>query len=156
MKPQNSNIFKMGARTPQQRGLDFEVETERLFRRLGYLHVRQDVRLVDPHGNASQIDVVAGLFRPTYVECKNYSTRPVPLSDVAKFASVLELNGIPASRGIFITNSTYVPRARMIGIRTVDGKQLVQWHRMARAKRLRGWMGVIGLLGLVWITQAHP
>lgn len=52
--------------------------------------------------------------------------------DVAKFASVLELNGIPISRGLFITNSTYVPRATTLGIKTVDGKQLAQLERRAK------------------------
>lgn len=52
-----------------------------------------------------------GLWRKTYVECKCY-TDPVPLKDVAKFAAVLELNGISLSRGLFITNSTYVPRGQ--------------------------------------------
>ena len=106
--------------------------------------------LRDEFGNLSQIDVRFGLFRSTYVECKNYSSKypdfifecvafltrvcylclmfildsSVPLSDVAKFKSVLELNRISPSRGIFITTSTFVPRATTLGIRTVDGEQL--------------------------------
>lgn len=80
----------------------------------------------------SEIDVIAGIgpFK-TYIECKNYSNTRVPLEDVAKFAAVLALNDIPQRRGLFITTSTYVPRARTIGLRTVDGDELVELERTA-------------------------
>jgi hypothetical protein len=51
------------------------------------------VILRDSHGNISEIDVIAGTFFKTYVECKNYSGS-VPLEAVAKFKEVLSLNGI--------------------------------------------------------------
>lgn len=90
------------------------------------------MRVRDRFGNMSEIDVIAGIgpFR-TYIECKNYSNTRVPLEDVAKFAAVLALNGIPQRRGLFITTSTYVPRARTIGLRTVDGAELVELERTA-------------------------
>ena len=40
--------------------------------------------------------------------------------------------GIPLRRGLFITTSTYVPRARTIGVRTIDGSELVAWERNAK------------------------
>lgn len=119
-----------------------------------------DVRLRDPQGNVSQIDLVAGLFSPLYCECKCYSG-PVPLSDVAKFASVLDLNRIPRSRGIFVTNSRYVPRARELGVRTVDGDELELWKQRARRRMLLRWtlgtvaMSVAGLLALPHLMDVH-
>ena len=98
--------------------------------------------------------MVAGLVRRVYVECKCYSG-PVPLSDVAKFASVLELNGVPLSRGIFITNSWYVPRATTIGVRTVDGAELARWRQRARRRQWKRWFLPLGLAGLVVATQMH-
>ena len=41
------------------------------------------------HGNWSEIDLTFGLFRTYYVECKAYTTKSVPLSDVTKFKEVL-------------------------------------------------------------------
>ena len=43
--------------------------------------------------------------------------------DVAKFKEVLVLNDIPISRGIFITSSTFSPRARFVGIKCIDGEE---------------------------------
>ena len=75
------------------RGLALEQRVMRLFRDRGALRVRHSVRLRDAHGNMSEIDVVAGLFRKRYIECKNYTNHAVPLADVAKFKEVLSLNG---------------------------------------------------------------
>jgi hypothetical protein len=58
----------------------------------------------------------------------------VPLSDVAKFKEVLRLNNIPIERGLFVTTSTFTPRATTIGIRTMDGKQLEAWERRAKLR----------------------
>lgn len=78
---------------------------------MGKWNVKRNLTLIDKFGNISQIDVRYGLFFKKYIECKNYSGKPVPLEDVAKFKEVLKLNNIPISRGIFITTSYYVPRA---------------------------------------------
>jgi hypothetical protein len=102
-----------------------------------------------------QIDLVCGMWRRYYVECKCYSDS-VPLKDVAKFSSVLELNGIPRSRGLFITNSTFVPRAATIGIRCIDGKELAAWRRKARWRPLIG-PAILGLcVGSIILTQYLP
>jgi len=87
------------------------------------------VLLQDQYGNYSEIDVCFGWIFKTFIECKNYSNKPVPLSDVAKFKEVLNLNNISPSRGIFITTGTYSPRAGYIGIRTIDGEQLNQLEK---------------------------
>jgi hypothetical protein len=125
--------------------------------------------------NISQIDLAFGFWRRTYVECKCYSG-PVPLKvsfpilicalfvlttkmekDVAKFSSVLELNGISLSRGLFVTNSTYVPRATTIGIKCIDGTRLAQLKKQAR---FRGVFFPLALLssvvGMVVTTQYLP
>jgi hypothetical protein len=56
----------------QDRGLAFEKEVERLFKRLGHWRVKRNITLKDSHGNISQIDLAFGLWRRTYVECKCY------------------------------------------------------------------------------------
>lgn len=64
------------------RGEQFEKEVEALLRSLGYWRVRRNVILKDVHGNTSQIDLVCGLWKRIYVECKCYQD-PVPLvSDI--------------------------------------------------------------------------
>ena len=73
-----------------------------------------------------------GRFFKTYVECKSYSKRSVPLSDVAKFKEVLKQNNISPSQGLFIANGSYVPRAYSVGIRLVDAKELLKWERRAK------------------------
>jgi len=114
----------------QKKGLRFERRVEKCFKRLGYWNVKRDVVLVDRFRNRSQIDLTYGLFWKTYVECKNYA-EPVALEKVAKFKEVLLLNGISPRRGVFITTSTYVPRARTIGIKTIDGDQLKRIEKYA-------------------------
>jgi len=121
---------KRGAESMKAKGTRLEMRVVRLFQRLGKYNVQRSVVVVDQHGNRSEIDVMYGFVFKTYVECKNYSG-PVPLEAVAKFKAVLSLNGIPPSRGIFITSSYFVPRAKRLGIKTVDGEQLKEWERTA-------------------------
>jgi hypothetical protein len=84
------------------------------------------------HEMRFRFTVVYGRFFKTYVECKSYSKRSVPLSDVAKFKEVLVQNNIPPSAGLFVSNGPYVPRAYNVGIRLVDGKELKRWETRAR------------------------
>jgi len=75
----------------------------------------------------------------TYIECKAYKeTKKVPLSDVAKFKEVLTLNNISHAR-IFITTSTYSPRANKIGIKCIDGSQLKRLERWSYVQMLFRW-----------------
>jgi len=115
----------------KSKGDSLEKDVEKMYKRLGKWCVKRDVILKDRFGNISQIDVRYGLFRRFYVDCKNYSGHPVHLSDVAKFKEVLSLNGIPLHRGIFITTSTYVPRALTIGMKTYDGRQLERLQKIS-------------------------
>jgi hypothetical protein len=117
--------------TTKDQGDALERRVVRLLKLAGHANVRRSVFLKDAHGNRSEIDIVYGRLWPRYVECKNYRSGPVPLEDVAKFKSVLELNGISARRGLLVTTSTLVPRAKTIGIATVDGVQLRAWERRA-------------------------
>lgn len=119
--------------TSKQKGDALEMQVERILRREGHWRVRRNIELRDSHGNRSQIDVMYGLLRRRYVECKNYaSDNKVPLDDVAKFKEVLRLNGISPSRGLFVTTSSFTPRALTTGIRTIDGDQLKAWERSSR------------------------
>ena len=122
------------ALTAKALGNALEQRVADLLRTQGSRDIRRNVMLRDAHGNRSEIDVIHGTLFPTYIECKNYASgTPVPLSDVAKFKAVLQLNAIPVQRGLFVTTSTFTPRALTIGVRTVDGQQLIAWE--ARAKR---------------------
>jgi len=95
--------------------------------------VRTIIPLNHYGNNARQnLAVTYGRFFKTYVECKSYTNRSVPLSDVAKFKEVLVQNNISPSAGLFVSNGPYVPRAYQVGIRLVDGKELQQWERRAR------------------------
>lgn len=79
-------------------GHDFEKRVAAYFRKAGKWNVRQNVVYVDHYGNKSEIDIVYGFIFKHYVECKTYSSKPVPLSDVAKFKEVLLLNRLPLDR----------------------------------------------------------
>lgn len=133
----------------RSRGLALEQRVVRLFQRRGAFNVRRSVRVRDKFGNMSEIDVIAGIgpFK-TYIECKNYSNSRVPLEDVAKFAAVLALNNIPQRQGLFITTSTYVPRARTIGVRTVDGDELIVLERNASRVAMLRYLAYAAMLAV--------
>lgn len=127
--------------TTTQKGDILEQRVAKILKNEGRSNIKTKVFLKDANGNRSEIDVCYGRLFKTYVECKNYFGRPVPLHDVAKFKEVLQLNNIPLSRGVFVTSSTYSPRATTIGVITVDGKQLIEWEkasqRRARKRMIR-------------------
>lgn len=108
----------------------------------GARSIKRNVILRDGYGNRSEIDIIYTpswppfFALPRYVECKNYSF-PVPFEMVAKFKSVLELNKIPLQQGLFITTSTFTPRATTVGIKTMDGTALDAWKRAVLAKQRR-------------------
>jgi hypothetical protein len=133
--------------THRQTGDILEKRVVALLATLGKRGVRKNVMMRDSNGDLSEIDVAFGWLRPRYIECKHYApNHPVPLEDVAKFKSVLQLNRISPGRGIFITTSYFTPRATKIGIRTIDGAQLRAWEQSAQ----RWWyirMAARGLLG---------
>jgi hypothetical protein len=55
-----------------------------------------------------------------------------------QFQMVLALNGIPCQKGLFITTSSFTPRCLTIGVRTIDGKQLLALERRAvQVRRFR-------------------
>ncbi|KAF2070458.1 hypothetical protein CYY_008223 [Polysphondylium violaceum] len=92
-------------------------------------NIKRNVILKDKNGNISEIDIVYGFIFKKYIECKCYTSQPVPLKDVAKFKEVLLMNNISPHQGLFFTTSTYVPRASTIGILTIDGEQLKSMER---------------------------
>ena len=144
-----------GDASMKARGDRLEKRVVTLLKRLGRLNVQRSVVVVDIHGNRSEIDVMYGFVFKTYVECKNY-TGPVPLEQVAKFKEVLALNGIPARRGIFITNSYYVPRAKHIGIKCIDGEELAKLERTATMKVWSKRLVVVWALGAGAILAFGP
>ena len=97
---------------------------------MGRRNVKQNVVLKDGNGNVSQIDITYGLFRTFYVECKDYKGS-IGLEHISKFASVLELNGIPRTRGLFVVNGPVTPRVKTLGIRVLDENDLETMRRRA-------------------------
>ena len=145
--------------SPKAKGDALELRVAAIARLLGHAEVRRNVVLRDAHGNRSEADVIFGRFFPTYVECKNYHAgATVGLEEVAKWRAVLELNGVPLQRGLFVTTARFSPRATTIGVRTLDGAQLDAWERSARlaARRRRiGWLLLrLGLAGMALTTAA--
>ncbi len=124
----------------------------------GRLKIRRNVHLTDRFGNRSEVDVLWGLFVRHAVECKHYAPdRTISLDAVAKFKEVLALNGIPPHRGLFVTTSSFAPRARTIGIRTMDGTELAAWERRARARRSTRRLvaaSALGVFALLIVTFA--
>lgn len=119
--------------------------------------VLRNVVLRDAHGNRSEIDVAYGpAWRRRFVECKAYhgSGASVGLEEVAKFKAVLALNGISARRGLFITTSTFSPRAGTIGVRTLDGAGLVAWERRLRLQGAALRAGAAVGRALAWAAVA--
>jgi len=111
----------------------------KLYDELGKLKVEHDVhkRRKTRHGQAhSQFDVAYGVVGRTYVECKYHDNGDnVPLKDVSAFAAKLKLHGIPARKGVMVTNTDYDTRAkayaRKAGIRLVgkEGLARLDWRR---------------------------
>ncbi|RYE83315.1 MAG: hypothetical protein EOO65_04160 [Methanosarcinales archaeon] len=138
--------------TTRDKGQHLEGLVVRLLRAEGRSHVKQNVFLKDKHGNRSEIDVTCGWgpFK-RYYECKNYAaSMPVPLEDVAKFKQVLQLNGIPLRKGVFVTLGRYSPRATTVGIRTMDGDELRRWAaRVKGAQRRRRLWRALTCLSLL-------
>lgn len=121
----------------RNKGLALEDRVVALLKASGKKNVRKNVLLWDGNGNRSEIDVVYGRWIPTYVECKAYGPdKSVPLEDVSKFKDVLALNKVlfPRWRALFVTTSTYSPRARTVGMRCIDGKELAAWEQRVRRK----------------------
>jgi len=110
------------------------------------------VHVTDSNGNRSELDVVAwqpgwlwGWRRSWVVECKHYAPdHTVPLEAVAKFKEVLIVNRIPLARGVFVTTSSFTPRALHCGIATVDGTQLARWlTAQVQRQRSRWWIRLL-------------
>ena len=132
----SSTSFKnLSTTTSKELGDVLELRVARIARLLGYRNIRRNVLLIDKNGNKSEVDVVFGLFFPIYVECKNYSKSgtSVGLEEVAKWRMVLELNNIPLRRGLFITTSSFSPRATTIGIKCLDKNDLLLWEKYAES-----------------------
>ena len=127
----------LAGRKAYRRGKALEERVAAILRAEGRSTVRTNVMLKDAEGNLSEIDVVAGRIFKTYIECKNYTARVVPLEDVAKFKAVLQLNGIPLSRGLVVAPGGFSKRASTIGITCVDGEALQRWEDRARGAVLR-------------------
>lgn len=102
------------AKTTYDTGKELENRVARMLKKRGHICIKQNQRVKDRNGNWSEFDIVYGWPVKHYVECKNYS-QPVKLEMVAKFKEVLRLHRIPKSRGLFVTTSTYTPRATTIG-----------------------------------------
>ena len=133
-------IVEEVAQTTVDAGKELEDRVARMLKKRGHLNIKKNQRVKDRNGNWSEFDIVYGWPIRHYVECKNYS-HPVKLEMVAKFKvgfgagndeqEVLRLHRIPKSRGMFITTSTYTPRATTIGINCIDGAGLERLEKTA-------------------------
>lgn len=125
-----SKSVEQGVKTTYDTGKELEERVARMLKKRGHLCIKQNQRVKDRNGNWSEFDIVYGWPIKHYVECKNYA-QPVKLEMVAKFKEVLRLHRIPKSRGLFVTTSTYTPRATTIGITCVDGAGLERLEKTA-------------------------
>ena len=124
MPPSTSSSRGAAARL---QGAELEDRVARAYSRAGRT-VTRNVILIDSLGLRSEVDVIIGpSWWPwrTFIECKAYHTSgsSVGLEDVAKFKEVMSRNGVRPARGLFITTTSYVPRARSTGVKTLDGKE---------------------------------
>ncbi len=124
MPPSTSSSRGAAARL---QGAELEDRVARAYSRAGRT-VTRNVILIDSLGLRSEVDIIIGpSWWPwrTFIECKAYHTSgsSVGLEDVAKFKEVMSRNGVRPARGLFITTTSYVPRARSTGVRTLDGKE---------------------------------
>jgi hypothetical protein len=137
--------------TSKQTGDALEARVARALLRGGLGPVSRNVFFKDRFGNRSEIDVVYGWprWRRVFVECKAYhgSGASVGLEEVAKFKEVLALNGIAPSRGLFITTTAFVPRARTIGVRTLNGVEFEAWERALARRGAARRAGALVCLG---------
>jgi hypothetical protein len=145
MRKCRNTMHKFSGRRNDGKSLEEKVSS--LLRKEGFRSVELNNRIKDEHGNWSEIDVIGKnrSFKKrwlsvsphlrwgqdvVYVECKQYNQdMRVSLGDVAKFKEVLTLNKLNIQDGLFVTTTTYVPRASNIGIKTVDRNQLQRWIR---------------------------
>lgn len=125
-----SKPIEQGVKTTYDAGKELEERVARMLKKRGHWCIKQNQRVKDRNGNWSEFDIVYGWPIKHYVECKNYS-QPVKLEMVAKFKEVLRLHRIPKSRGLFVTTSTYTPRATTIGITCIDGAGLERLEKTA-------------------------
>lgn len=165
--------FKGSFREPPRRahnafknpGHHLEDRVQKILTWEGFSRVEINRLVRDGDGNLSELDVVGWGGRyfsrwlprswsplkfgqgSVFVECKRYSQgNPVSLADAAKFKEVGVLNNLPRRNMLMVTTSSYVPRARKIGISTVDGAALAKWERAAwrRFRQRRVRRAVIG------------
>jgi len=135
---------KKTGKAAQKKGLVLERRVMKLLKKEGNYNVETNVFLKDRHGNRSEIDVTYHVYpswwpfnnNKRYVECKSYSSHSVPLEDVSKFKSVLELNNINEKYGVFITTSTFSPRCKSAAgkIKLINGDELKIWERKLHSK----------------------
>lgn len=127
-----------------QKGIVFEKWVSRLYDELGKINVKHNIN-VTKKGALSQIDIRYGIVKKQYVECKyhqRFSTK-VGFEEVAKFASVLEINCIKKSQGTVVTNTQFDYRtqvfAQKTGITLIDRKALIRldWKR---TYQMRSWI----------------
>lgn len=125
--------------SPKGKGRELEERVYRILQRLGKRNIVMNWLVRDSHGHWSEIDLRHGLLWHHYIECKNYAAdHAVPLDDVSKFKEVLQLNRLSTRRALFVTTSTFSPRATTIGIRCMDGAALDRWEaRSVRVARRR-------------------
>lgn len=148
-----NNPKPVGDITTKQIGDQLEKRVMNILKMEGRWNIRNSVHIKDKNGNLSEIDIVYGLFNKKYVECKNYSNS-IELDKVAKFKEVLRLNKVNPKKGLFVTTSTYSPRATTIGIKCIDGTELKNWESKAKYLKRRRFSRNLLLLSSLSLCAA--
>ncbi|MBT3984702.1 hypothetical protein HOD38_01705 [archaeon] len=116
----------------KKKGDSLEIFTEHLFKDLGKKRVRRN-KTYKRGSYRAQIDLVYGLIRPSFVECKNYSSL-VSYADFMKFVGVCETFN-PSER-VMVTTSDFEGRcyhdAHKYGVKLINGPKLKQLYRKSR------------------------
>ena len=116
----------------KRKGDKLEIFVENLFRDLGKKRVRRN-KTYNKRGFRAQIDLVYGLCRPTFVECKHYSSH-VSYKEFMKFVGVC--NRLKPKRRIMVTSSDFDGRcyhdADKYGIELINGHKLHKMYKKSR------------------------
>ena len=107
--------------------IEFEEYTAELLRSMGFLDVKRVGRTADRGVDVEAYQEDAFGYKTKYiVQCKFYDEGLVSSPEMQKFIGALSIHN--ASRGIFVTSSTFTTEAREIAsqnnITLIDGPQL--------------------------------
>ena len=122
----------------KNKGSGLENFVAELYKDLGYINVRQDVRFSKSRGAPieAQIDLTYNYLGVTrYVECKFHKNRNVTLDEMSRFYTVLQLLNIQPYLGEIVTNKNFDPRC--INLSKSSGIKIINGEDLSRLEKLR-------------------